>query len=102
MLYAFKGTTDGYSPQSSLVMDSAGNLFGTTPFGGDLRCGDSGEGCGVIFEINAAGRFKVLHTFTAIPGGEYPQHLTLDDKGNIYGLAAEGNAGAGVIFKLTP
>ena len=102
VLHAFKGTTDGSQPQSSLVMDSAGNLFGTTPFGGDLSCGDSGEGCGVVFEIDTAGHFKVLHTFTAIPGGEYPQHLTLDDKGNIYGLAAEGNAGAGVIFKLTP
>ncbi len=105
VLYTFKGTTDGSEPRDSLVMDSAGNLYGTTPYGGDPTCGNTGDGytgCGVVFEIDAAGHFKVLHTFTNIPKGEYPQGPVLDDNGNLYGLTAGGDAGAGVIFKLTP
>ena len=105
VLHAFKGTTDGSEPRDALVMDSAGNLYGTTPYGGDPTCGDTGNGytgCGVVFEIDTAGHFVVLHTFTSIPGGEYPQGPLLENSGRLYGLTAEGDAGAGVLFQLTP
>ncbi len=50
-LHAFTGGTDGANPLSSLVMDAAGNLYGTTVYGGSPTCGFDGQGCGVVFEI---------------------------------------------------
>ena len=48
VLYAFTGGTDGGGPQSSLVFDSSGTLYGTTHFGGVSTCGGMvGGGCGV-------------------------------------------------------
>jgi uncharacterized repeat protein (TIGR03803 family) len=50
VLHAFCGP-DGYGPTSSLIFDAAGNLYGTTVFGGNFGgyCGI--DGCGVVFEI---------------------------------------------------
>jgi hypothetical protein len=49
VLYAFKGTTDGSEPSSTLLMDSAGNLYGDASYGGDLSdCG--GLGCGTVLD----------------------------------------------------
>ncbi|MGA7461583.1 MAG: choice-of-anchor tandem repeat GloVer-containing protein [Candidatus Korobacteraceae bacterium] len=48
-LYDFHGTGDGGFPQSNLIMDAAGNLYGTTTLGGNLN--DCPSGCGVVFEI---------------------------------------------------
>ena len=46
VLYSFTGGADGASPVAGLVRDAAGNLYGTTAFGGDSVCG-----CGVVFKI---------------------------------------------------
>jgi hypothetical protein len=48
-LYDFTGMTDGGNPLGGLVLDSAGNLYGTTFYYGSTSCG--GSGCGVIFEV---------------------------------------------------
>lgn len=50
VLYRFKGEKDGGFPDAGLVMDGAGNLYGTASHGGNLAC-DNGLGCGVLFEI---------------------------------------------------
>jgi uncharacterized repeat protein (TIGR03803 family) len=52
VLYSFTGGKDGAEPEDALVMDNAGNLYGTAPYGGDLSCGpDYDPGCGVVFKL---------------------------------------------------
>jgi uncharacterized repeat protein (TIGR03803 family) len=54
VLYSFKGTTDGAFPHAGLILDSTGNLYGTTYGGGDTGAGCGGEPadtCGVVFKI---------------------------------------------------
>jgi uncharacterized repeat protein (TIGR03803 family) len=48
ILHGFTGGLDGAQPMSSVILDSAGNLYGTTNQGGSAACG---SGCGVVFEI---------------------------------------------------
>jgi uncharacterized repeat protein (TIGR03803 family) len=107
VLYAFKGTTDGKWPLGALVLDSHGNLYGTTELGGDLSgCGTGG--CGVVFKINASGGETVLYRFTGgADGSESAGNLVRDSAGNLYGTTGLGgdlscNApyGCGVVFKV--
>lgn len=61
LLYSFMGgIADGMTPQAGLIMDSAGNLYGTT------RAGDLSDG-GTVFKISAAGRTSILHFFSGGP-----------------------------------
>ncbi len=100
VLHSFT-TNDGQAPEAGLIFDSAGNLYGTTYFGGAY-------GYGVAFELspNADGSWKesVLHSFTGSKDGSEPQAgLTFDQAGNLYGTTWEGGAyGYGVVFELTP
>ena len=49
VLHAFAGGTDGWSPNSILTLNQAGDVFGTTYNGGGTECGS--YGCGVVFEF---------------------------------------------------
>jgi len=51
LLYNFVDVVDGYYPYAGLTLDGAGNLYGTTNWGGDRYCTREQHGCGVIFEI---------------------------------------------------
>jgi uncharacterized repeat protein (TIGR03803 family) len=103
VLHNFHGK-DGYSPSASLISDAAGNLYGTTFFGGTGSCAyKSGNviGCGVVFELtpSAGGGWveKVLHTFRNT-GGFWPNAgLVFDGAGNIYGTTTQST-----VFQLTP
>lgn len=99
MLYQFTGGADGCSPYAGLVLDSAGNLYGTTN-----NCGaaDSSFGSGVVFKIDTAGHETVLYTFTGGTDGANPMAgLFRDSAGNLYGTTSRGGAGlSGVVFKL--
>src|ERR1700733_11505081 len=56
-LYSFTGLADGNNPYSSLIQDAAGNLYGTTGYGGDFSgefCANN-TGCGVVFKVASAG-----------------------------------------------
>lgn len=91
---------DGESPQAGGIFDSAGNLYGTTKFGGDPTCG-----CGTVFELTpSAGSwtFHVLHTFTGQPDGQFPVGgVTLDSKGRVHGTTVYGGANSeGTVFPL--
>lgn len=99
-VYSFKGApTDGIEPQTEVVFDSSGNLFGITPNGGsDQFCnelsGVHARGCGVIYEVSG-GVETIVHDFTADEWDGYPYdwarlsgNIVLDSAGNIYGLAA--------------
>jgi hypothetical protein len=53
VLYSFLGGSDGLTPSASLIMDAAGNLYSTTPYGGKTSSTCS-IGCGVVFELPGA------------------------------------------------
>ena len=108
VLHAFDGT-DGYNPNGSLILDSAGNLYGTTVHGGSLN-GCTGLGCGVVFQLTpgANGQWTetVVHTFGGTDGAWPFGGLIFDSAGNLYGTASVGGNGActggcGVVFELT-
>jgi uncharacterized repeat protein (TIGR03803 family) len=107
VLYEFTGGKDGSNPRAGVVVDSAGNVYGTAGFAGTGICGQPNVGCGTAFELapNADGswKFKVLHEFTLSGnGGAGPWGtLTMDSAGNLYGTAAGGGRyGPGVVFEL--
>jgi uncharacterized repeat protein (TIGR03803 family) len=99
-LYAFTGAADGGIPQAGLMIDSAGNLYGTTYQGG--------SGYGTIFELSHGKKntwnYSVLWSFTGGNDGGAPSgRLTMDAGGNIYGTTTEGGTGVvGTVFELSP
>ena len=115
-LYVFcqlSSCDDGRQPlRGPLVLDGAGNIYGTTEEGGVQHDCNSGAGCGTVFKLDANGNETVLYSFTGGADGNAPgAGLTMDDKGNLYGTAGEGGDvnckldvgyGCGVVFELTP
>jgi uncharacterized repeat protein (TIGR03803 family) len=103
-LHKFKGGKDGAQNQGQselgLVMIN-GDLYGSASFGGVSGC-DGSLGCGVLFKVTQSGKETVLHRFTGQADGAFPQDLTSDQAGNIYGATGgsymQGNAGT--LFKL--
>jgi uncharacterized repeat protein (TIGR03803 family) len=103
---------DGERPLSGpLVIDGAGNIYGTTYFGGAYRnC--NGDACGVVFKLDATGKETVLHSFTGGADGANPwAGLTMDSTGNLYGTTEVGGDlnctvdrpyGCGLVFEITP
>ena len=76
VLYAFKGGSDGSKPAAGLVRDTAGNLYGTTPYGG-------ASGFGTVFKVDAAGNETVLYSFTGQPDGDTPFAALVRDAAGI-------------------
>jgi uncharacterized repeat protein (TIGR03803 family) len=113
---------DGAFPEAALVMDSTGNLYGTTAGGGSgggaRGCQDALAGCGTVFELSpptilgGAWTETVLYNFCSVlqgtacvDGFEPIADLTLDGVGNLYGTAqhgGSGDGGQGVVFELSP
>ena len=117
VLYNFQGGKDGQTPLAALVLDSAGNLYGTTRDGGgqNVLCGAFEQySCGTVFELTRDSRGKweesVLYRFTGYQDGASPlASLVLDNEGNLYGTTTYGGSltacanveGCGVVFKLS-
>ena len=95
LLYSFTGLADGGAPAAGVILDSAGNLYGTTVYGG--------FGFGVVFSISAAGQESVLYSFTGEADGGNPYAgLIRDSSGNLYGTNVNfGFGGGGVVFRLS-
>lgn len=97
ILYSFgSGATDGQGPSAGLIMDSAGNLYGTTEGGG-------ASGDGTVFKISASGTESVLYSFGAsATDGRYPTAgLIVDNAGNLYGTTYAGGANSwGTVFVI--
>jgi uncharacterized repeat protein (TIGR03803 family) len=109
VLYNFTGGTDGGGPYGPVVRDKTGNVYGTTGFGGDLTslCAlvNNTPGCGVVFKIDTAGQYSVLHTFDGTDGQWAYYGVIQDAAGNLYGTTAEGGSSTcfcGTVFKITP
>jgi uncharacterized repeat protein (TIGR03803 family) len=104
VLHSFTGTRgDGAFPMSPLVRDAAGNLYGTTEYGGIYGGACLVQGCGIVFKVTPTGKETVLHQFTDTAGdGMNPwQGLVRDSAGNLYGTTYLGGAyGRGTVFKL--
>ena len=96
-LFPFHGI-DGGNPGGGLVLDSIGNLYGTTTEGGP-------SDWGTVYKLTPATgvwQHKILHSFTNGTDGKRPASaLTIDPAGNLYGVADGGLNNDGVVFKLT-
>jgi uncharacterized repeat protein (TIGR03803 family) len=108
VVYAFKGSPDGASPQAGLI-DVGGTLYGTTASGGGGSC-DADTGCGTIFSVNPkTGVETVLYGFQGGTDGATPQASLVNVNGTLYGTTAgggdpscnNGNA-CGTLFSYTP
>ena len=104
VLYTFTGY-DGRAPVGTLLLDKAGNLYGTTSYGGESDI----YYWGTVFKLDPAGKETLLHVFTGYSDGAYPMAgLTMDKSGNLWGTASlggyesDGSNGYGVIFEITP
>jgi len=105
VVHTFTGP-DGQYPQGGLVID-AGNLYGSTWWGGDLNCLPP-TGCGTVFKLDAGGKFTVLYRFKGGADGRTPLGLIQDSVGNLYGIASgDGDlkcdppfGGCGTIFRV--
>ncbi len=99
VIYSFAGNPDGAYPLATLIIDSAGNLYGTTTSGGSV-------GVGTVFSVSPAGVERTLYSFTGVSDGAGPYFAPLvrDSSGNLYGTTYWGGNGGtpgGVAFKLT-
>ena len=98
-LYAFKGSPDAASPYGGLVADAAGDLFGTTYYGG-------AHGMGTVFELTrkAKGRYgeRVLYSFKGGGDGSLPTSTLAFGGSDLYGTTTEGggSCGCGTIFRV--
>jgi uncharacterized repeat protein (TIGR03803 family) len=106
VLYSFSGEKDGWAPAARLMLDPAGNLYGTTYLGGSPNCKVGlGTSCGVVFKLDTKGHRTVLHRFTKPKmDGDFPLGgLLRDAGGNLYGTDSLGGpANDGTVFKLDP
>jgi hypothetical protein len=112
ILYEFPNLVGdpGSIPSGRVVLDSAGNIYGTAKYGGDSssNCTVQG-GCGTVFKLSRTGgswQRTTLHFFGQLTGdGENPfGRLTLDAVGNVYGTTQGGgqNTSRGMVYKLSP
>jgi uncharacterized repeat protein (TIGR03803 family) len=108
-----KRNDDGCNPESYLVSDAAGNLYGTTNTGGGGGVNGTfcDNGCGSVFKLapNGDGRYaeSVIHSFPGTKGntdGRNPVGgLVFDSAGNLWGSTqGGGSVGNGTVFELTP
>jgi uncharacterized repeat protein (TIGR03803 family) len=97
-LYAFQGVgSDGTFPMTGVVLDQAGNIYGTTNQGGSGSCT---RGCGTVFQLSPNGSGwseTLLHNFANGSDGENPGQLTFDASGNLWGPSQNVT-----LFELTP
>src|SRR5580692_1253165 len=103
VIHSFQGGSDGALPMSDLVLDSSGNLYGTTSAGGTGVCNNNG--CGTVFELkrtSSGWQEQVLHSFQGGIDGEFPQAgVIFDSSGNLYGTTNSGGSNhLGTVFKL--
>lgn len=98
-LHSFdKYNGDGADPQAAVVLDTQGNLYGTTTSGGAYFYE------GVAFKLAPSGEETILYNFGRGGGGARPEAgLVLDAEGNLYGTTFQGgDHSGGTVFQLTP
>jgi uncharacterized repeat protein (TIGR03803 family) len=120
ILYGFSGN-DGSQPAGSVIVDTKGNLYGTTAYGGSGTCILLGSniGCGIAYELSPPAQhggkwtYAVLYNFQGGKDGQYPRgDLVFDSAGSLYGATVYGGGSGtcnapyfqfcGTVFKLNP
>jgi len=94
ILYRFQGGDDGAIPFAGLILDTAGNLYGTTVVGG-------ADGEGTVYKLTpseSGWTESVIYTFPEF--GEPYGGLIFDQAGNLYGVTSQGTAP--FVYELTP
>jgi uncharacterized repeat protein (TIGR03803 family) len=109
ILHEFTGGEDGYNPSEGVVLDSAGNVYGTAYYGGSNSCGG---GCGTVYELSPVSggwKFSRLFGFTSSTGTQ-PNGVIVDVQGHVYGTTQGGplatnciySYGCGTVFEVSP
>jgi hypothetical protein len=97
-LHNFTGYPDGANSDAGLIMDKAGNLYGTTASGGEYNYGSVFE----MVKTETGYTEEILYSFTGQADGETPLGTLLLIGKNLYGTAAYGGAGNGTVFEIEP
>jgi len=106
VLYSFaQQQGDGGGPFGNLILNSAGDIIGTTSMGGLNDC--LGSGCGVVFRLTHSGSGwteTIVHTFVYATDGSQPAGgLISDSAGNLYGATIYGGPNnGGTVYELSP
>jgi uncharacterized repeat protein (TIGR03803 family) len=98
VVYSFANPPDAYSPRCNLILDPAGNLYGTT-FSGGLN------NLGSVFVLTPTGTESVVYSFAGGADGSHPVGgLVRDTKtGNLYGATVYGGStNNGTVFMVNP
>jgi uncharacterized repeat protein (TIGR03803 family) len=100
VIYRFAGGNDAINPVAGVSVDAAGNLYGTSSFGGT-------NGAGTIYKLTRSGQSwteSVIYNFQGADDGQAPVGgVILDQSGNLYGTTFLGGVnGGGTVYKLSP
>lgn len=106
VIHRFAPGQGGFYPNSSVVLDRNGNLYGTTLLGG-IKSGYCEFGCGTIYRLSpqkgGTWKYQLLHIFMGQSADGSIGGLLIDAKGNLYGTAeSDGFFGNGAVFEVTP
>lgn len=107
VIFSFNDLSEGLEPQGGVILDSAGNMYGTTEFGGSLGCPNATTGCGNVFKLTKGGTESSV-ALNAADGYHPVAGLAFDAKGNLYGTTRDGGnmdecvgyGGCGSIFEV--
>jgi uncharacterized repeat protein (TIGR03803 family) len=106
-LYEFcsaDGCTDGATPSTGVVMDSAQTLYGTTAAGGIVTGPCGATGCGTVFKITHTGVESQLYAFCTVDAcadGSGPNGLSIDASSNLFGGTADNGNGGGTLYEIS-
>ena len=99
MLYAFKGSPDGANPEYGDLVFEAGNIYGTTAYGGT-------SSVGTVYELMPSGSGyteSVIYNFSGLDGRHPFSGVIFDQAGSLYGTTYDGGpTGGGTVYQLTP
>ena len=100
VLYTFTDGKDGGRPNAGLAVDQAGNLYGTTEYGG-------ANGSGTVYKLvhgtGGAWTEKILYSFQGTDGWEPFASVIPDAAGNLYGATYQGGTpNNGLVFEIVP